>query len=182
MKRFRTSTERSRRQVLAAGTCSALSVLAGCSGVLPWTGSTGTPGGDTPTGTQSPTREPTPTAETDVVGLSYHAADGSRNKLEFFVTLLAPEGEGVGATWWQVERLGREKIARKSFATPRGGRFQTSKIVEIPDDVGAVVVRGHGRRHGYGGRVMLADLDAGLIRIERQGTEPKSFEGYTFQS
>lgn len=169
----------SRRQVIAAGSCGLLPAFAGCLDFVPWTGSAGpTPTDGTPDMAPG-TATVTPGSETHVVGLQYKSPESSGG-YEFFVGLQAPEADGLGATWWQVETLDREKIARKTFQKPRGGRFTTVKTIEIPEDVTAVVVRGRGRRSKYGGRVMLADLNAGLIKIENQGEEPKSFEGYSF--
>lgn len=167
-----------RRQVIAAGSCGLLSVFAGCLDSVPWIGSAGPTPTDTP-GMAPGTATVRPVSEIHVVGLQYKSPDSSSG-YEFFVGLQAPEANGLGATWWQVETLGREKIARKTFPDPRGGRFTTVMTVEIPENVTAVVVRGHGRKSKYGGRVMLADLNAGRITIEKQGPSPKSFEGYSF--
>lgn len=169
----------SRRQIIAAGGCVGLAGVAGCLDFLPGGGGEPSPT-DTPVETPSATVSGTPVPETDVVGLRYNPPDSSTG-YEFFVELRAPEGRGMGATWWQVETLDREKITRKSFPEPRQGLFKTSKTVDVPDDVSAVVVRGHGRWTGYGGLVMLADVEAGTITTEKQGREPRSFEGYTFE-
>lgn len=167
----------SRRRVLAAGSAVGLSAWAGCLDFLPWGGSGGTAATET-----SPAVAPRPHGttgpEADVVGLVRSKTEPS--SYEFFVTLSAPAGRGLGATWWQVETLSGEKIDRLAFAEPRGSRFTTSKVVELPDDVTAVVVRGHGRESGYGGLAMLAHLETDVIRVEDQGAEPWSFEGYTF--
>lgn len=172
-----------RRQVLAAGSGITLSLLTGCVDLVPW-GGLGESAGTDEAGTTPSTQpdESTPgmaAAEIHVVGLHYKSGE-SASAYEFHVTLKAPKGGDVGADWWQVETLTGERIARKTFSEPRGSRFNTSKGVEVPEDVNAVVVRGHGPKAGYGGQVMLADLEAGKIVLELQGPEPESFEGYTF--
>lgn len=172
--------DQGRRQTLAAGSCVAVSLFTGCVGFIPWEGATGSDGNGGPSPT--PSAEPTPgmsAAETHVVGLHYTSGE-SASAYDFNVTVDAPEGDDVGADWWQVETLAGNRITRKTFSRPRGSRVPASKTIEVPDDVNAVVVRGHGREAGYGGQVMLADLEADRITLERQGPEPKSFEGYTF--
>jgi hypothetical protein len=164
---------RRRRQVLTAGGSVAATLLAGCSSILPG-------GGDDPDvnmsgGNASTKTPPGPAGETHVTGLHYKKTDGSR---EFFVTL---DPSNSGADWWQVETLDGEKLARKEFgSTKTGDRFTTSKMVDIDDEIDAIVVRGHSVKGGYGGNVMLADLTEGYITLERQGQKRKSFKDYSF--
>lgn len=117
-------------------------------------------------------------AETHVAGLHFKTTD-SKAAYQVFVTVSAPEGRGVGGTWWQIERLTGERIARRTFAEPKSGRIQTDKPVDV-GGTPTLVVRGHGRRAGYGGTAMIADLASGRIAIERQGPNKRSFEGYRF--
>jgi hypothetical protein len=164
---------RRRRQLLTAGGGVAATLLAGCSSILPG-------GGDEPDvnmsgGNNSTKTPPGPAGETHVTGLHYKKNDGSR---EFFVTL---DPSNSGADWWQVETLDGEQLARNEFgSTKTGGRFTTSKMVDIGDGVDAIVVRGHSAKGGYGGNVMLADLSEGYITLERQGQKRKSFKDYSF--
>lgn len=174
--------DQGRRQALAAGSCVAVSLFTGCAGFIPGDGATGSDGNGGPSPSPSQSAEPTPgnsAAETHVVGLHYTSGE-SASSYDFNVTVEAPEGDDVGADWWQVETLAGDRITRKTFSRPRGSRVPASKTIEVPDDVNAVVIRGHGREAGYGGQVMLADLEADEITLERQGPEPKSFEGYSF--
>lgn len=173
----------SRRRLLAAGGGAVATLLAGCSGLLPGRGEPTIEGdsfvdgnqsnGDGTDGTGTPTRTPTP--ETDVVGLVLGEGGPER---EFSVTLSPPEESG-GADWWQLETLGGERIVRESFDEPRTGeRFTTSRTVD--PDATKVVVRGHDVEAGYGGQVILVDLERGELVAEKQGPEPRSFEGYEF--
>lgn len=170
-----TETARSgRRDLLAAGGGVAAALLAGCSGVLP--GGDDEPNGNQTDGNSTGTATPEgPTSETDVTGLQYKT-DGSTRT--FYVTL-APSD--AGADWWQVETLGGEKLARKAFDQPRtGDRFTSTKQLELGEETTAVVVRGHSAETGYGGQVMLADLEEGFIALEKQGNDAASFENYSF--
>ncbi|WP_255194895.1 hypothetical protein [Halorarius litoreus] len=170
----------SRRRLLTAGGGVAATLLAGCSNVVP--GDTDGNESDaadssSDTATATGTATPTPsgeTSETHVTGFQYKT-DGSTRT--FFVTLAPSES---GADWWQLETLGGERLARTEFDSTRtDGRFTTSAEVDV-DGTSAVVVRGHSVDTGYGGQVMLADLEEGRIRLEQQGTEPASFENYSF--
>lgn len=178
----------SRRRALATGGSAALAVLAGCVDFAPWTTGSGASGSGNGTSEPSPAGGtspdgPTPTpdsseAETHVAGVHFKTTDSDAT-YRVFVAVSAPEGSGVGGTWWQIERLSGERIARRTFAQPKSGRFKTEKTVDF-GGASTVVVRGHGRRAEYGGRAMIADLESGRIAIERQGPEKRSFEGYRF--
>lgn len=176
---------RSRRRLLTVGGGVAATLLAGCSNVVPGNtdGNESDPDGTSPetaTDTDTDTATPTPTpsgetSETHVTGLQYKT-DGSTRT--FFVTLAPADS---GADWWQVETLDGERLARTEFdGTRTDGRFTTSAPVDVDDGTSAVVVRGHSVDTGYGGQVMLANLGDGLITVEKQGTEPASFENYSF--
>jgi hypothetical protein len=172
-----------RRRLLAASGGAAATLLAGCSSVVPeqaenllddGSGEGGGSGGeDSETATGTPTETPTP--ETDVVGLVTKQRDGGS---KLFVTLSPPENGG-GADWWQLETFGGDRITRISFDEPRtDDRFTTTSVVD-PDD-SKVVIRGHDVEYGYGGQVILADLEAGDLTNEKQGDEPNDFESYEF--
>lgn len=174
----RSVPDRGRRAVLAAGGCGAAALLAGCS-ALP-VGNTSGEGSrqvDNTTTTATATASPTPPdpSETDVKGLVID----SKEPYRFSVTLDAAAEPG-GADWWQVETLGGERVYRHEFAEPRSSRVTSSGEFEAPDGADGLVVRGHGHRSGYGGRVILYEPGEGTLRLEKQGAEPESFEDYTF--
>lgn len=171
----------SRRRLLAASGGAAAALLAGCSSLLPEgdepaiSGDSfgdGGSGGNGTNETETPSPTPEPETETDVVGLVLGEGDAER---EFSVTL---ETTGTGADWWQLETLGGERILRESFDEPRSGRFTTSRTAN--PDATKVLVRGHDAVLGYGGQVILVDLEEGNPVAEKQGDEPESFENYEF--
>jgi hypothetical protein len=180
-----------RRRLLTAGGATTATLLAGCAGLVPdggagpddgSEGGTATPdgggggGGGGNESTSTPTAAGTPTGETDVAGL-VPKADG--DQYEFIVTLAVPAGAG-GADWWQVETLDGEQLGRREFDSPRSDtQFTTSKTVGVEDE-SAVVVRGHHAEAGYGGQVILLDMESGSIDVARQGAERESFEDYSF--
>lgn len=147
-----------------------LSSLAGCADLL-------SPNAEQAAGGNESVGAPagTATAEVDVVGLVYESRPTGHH---FQVTLEAAAGTG-GTDWWQLETLGGEKLARHPFDRAREGRFTTATTVST-DGAARVVVRGHGTRSGYGGQVMLMDVPAGEITLERQGAKKQSFGDYTF--
>ncbi|MFC6943239.1 hypothetical protein ACFQE8_25330 [Salinirubellus sp. GCM10025818] len=112
--------------------------------------------------------------EANVTGVS---VSGSGESLEFAVTLHHDDaGEEGYADWWQVERLDGTRLGRRDLLHAHGTReFTRSAAVEIPATVTCVVVRGHDRTHGYGGRAALVDLDSGTTRFVDQGPDPRSF-------
>jgi hypothetical protein len=131
---------------------------------------------DTPTqsGTTIQTRS---TPEVDVNGVQYESADG----IYTFHVTLDHEGEEGGVNWWEIETLDGEKLLRTKLSSVHmNERVTSSGEVEIPDDVSAVVIRGHGAVGRYGGRVILVDLDSGNMAIEDQGHEIKHFSDYSF--
>lgn len=165
----------SRRRLLAAGGGIVTAMLAGCTDLMSGSG-TETPAANTTTDSQTPTERPE-ISEVDVVGLQYKP-DGS--SYQFIVTLDPPAQRG-GADWWQVETLGGEKLVRHEFEKPRvGDRFTTTAEMTVEDGISSVVVRGHDAEGEYGGQVMLANFEDGIIEAERQGDERTSFEDYSF--
>jgi hypothetical protein len=86
------------------------------------------------------------------------------------------DGEDGYANWWQVERLDGTRLGRRELRHAHSRQpFTRSETVPVPEGVDCVVVRGHDQTHGYGGRVMLVDLDSGRRRTVDQGPEPRSF-------
>ena len=113
--------------------------------------------------------------EANVTGVTVESTGG--RSFRFDVTLLHDdEGEDGYANWWQVERLDGTQLGRRELLHPHGTQeFTRSETVEIPEGVDCVVVRGHDQTHGYGGRAMLVDLQAGTDTAVDQGSEPQSF-------
>jgi hypothetical protein len=87
------------------------------------------------------------------------------------------DGEDGYANWWQVERLDGTRLGRRELTHAHSRQpFTRSATVEIPDDVGCVVVRGHDETHGYGGVAIVVDPDTGATRSVDQGPERRPFE------
>jgi hypothetical protein len=140
--------------------------------------------GATPTTTKATARDATTTGaagddldlrEANVVGVAFERDGGSST---FDVTLLHDDGGEDGyANWWQVETLAGERLGRRKLRHAHGTRrFTRSETIELPEAT-RVVVRGHDRTHGYGGRAAIVDLEAEESEGVRQGPEPRSFEG-----
>jgi hypothetical protein len=53
--------------------------------------------------------------------------------------------------------------------------FTRSETVEVPGDT-CIVVRGHDQTHGYGGQVMIVDVESGATSTVRQGRERQSID------
>ena len=156
--------------------------------------SSGCLGGSTPQGRDSTTAPsqggdggPTTDSSTDeldlreanVTAVSVEASgDGT---YRFDVTLYHDDdGEEAYANWWQVESLDGTKLGRRTLLHAHStAPFTRSETIEIPDDTGCVVVRGHDQTHGYGGQAMLVTLDTGATRPRRQGPDPQSFDSAT---
>lgn len=165
----------SRRRLLAAGGGAAAALLAGCSDVVPGIG--GISADDEPTDGTDTGTPATPTSEANVVSLMYRE-EGSDYR--FFVGI-DPPNETRGADWWQVETLDGAKVERKEFDSPRAGdRFETAATVTVDDPSAGLVVRAHDADVGYGGQVMLANIEQENLAIEKQGSEKQSFENYSF--
>lgn len=165
-----TPTNHTRRRALAI-TGSILAGLAGCAGdegtKADGDGSEPTSGGD---GTDLDLRE------ANVVAVAVgERASGRR----FDVTLIHDDdGEEGYADWWQVETLDGERLGRRELAHAHGTReFTRSATVAVPDGTTCVVVRGHDRTHGYGGRAVVVDVETGSESGVRQGPERQSVAG-----
>jgi hypothetical protein len=155
----------SRRRALQLAGLVAAGTLAGCGdGETATATATGTPGTDE-----------LDLREANVVGVEFEAGNGS---YDFDVTLHHDDdGEEGYANWWQVERLDGTRLGRRDLAHPHSRQpFTRSTTVDVPGDVTCVVVRGHDGTHGYGGRVVLANLETGETRGVMQGAEPGSFD------
>ena len=167
-----------RRALLRTGAL-ALAALAGCAGSPADTATSTGDGEGAPTPTTGSPNTPTGTPaldlrEANVTGVSVSGGDGT---FDFDVTLHHDDdGEEGYANWWQVERLDGTRLGRRDLLHAHGTReFTRSETVEVPEDVNCVVVRGHDRTHGYGGRTALVNLDSGAARFVEQGPEPRSF-------
>ena len=180
----------SRRQVISTAAGVGIGLLAGCAGSNDGGPGSGTdpPGDSGPTGadTTAPSTDPDTTAlpaegsdldlrEANVVGVE-HERDG--DTYDFDVTLHHDDdGEEGYANWWQVERLDGTRLGRRELLHAHSRQpFTRSETVEIPDGVGCVVVRGHDRTHGYGGRLAVVDLASGTTRAVDQGPEPEAVD------
>jgi hypothetical protein len=111
--------------------------------------------------------------EANVVGVAVAASgDGHR----FDVTLHHDDaGEDGYADRWVVEALDGTELGRRELAHPHGTReFTRSATVDLRGET-CVVVRGHDRTHGYGGRAALVDAATGAVRVVAQGPAPRSF-------
>ena len=114
--------------------------------------------------------------EANVVAVAVEPAAGGHR---FDVTLHHDDdGEEGYANWWQVETLDGERLGRRDLAHPHGTReFTRSATVSVPDGTTCVVVRGHDRTHGYGGRVIIVNVATGATTAVRQGPEREPMDG-----
>lgn len=113
--------------------------------------------------------------EANVVGVeTTRTDDGYR----FEVTLHHDDdGEPGYANWWQVERRDGTRLGRRDLLHPHDRQpFTRAATVSVPSDVSCVVVRGHDRTHGYGGRAMLVASETGAARSVEQGPDKQSFD------
>jgi hypothetical protein len=168
-------TRRTRRDVLGL-LAAAVGGAAGCAGG----GSDG--GSESPSDTGTTTETATAAAadrdlrEANVVDVTVEStAEGYR----FDVTLHHDDaGEDGYANWWQVETLDGDRLGRRDLAHPHGTRpFTRSATVSVPEGTACVVVRGHDRTHGYGGRAMVVDVGTGVTEAVPQGPERESTVG-----
>ncbi|MDX1600771.1 MAG: hypothetical protein R3191_04570 [Anaerolineales bacterium] len=120
------------------------------------------------TETTAPDLDPTETEATldlryaNVVAVDFEELDDGRYRFE--VTLHHDdEGEAPAyADAWQVEDLdGNVLGVRELLHSHSNQPFTRSKIIEVPDDVETVVVRGHDQTHGFGGQIMRVNLRTG---------------------
>ncbi|MFD1685167.1 hypothetical protein [Halobellus litoreus] len=108
--------------------------------------------------------------EANVVDVAFEA-DGGR--YTFDVSLHHDDdGEDGYANWWQVERLDGTRLGRRELLHAHSRQpFTRSETVEIPSEVTCVAVRGHDRTHGYGGRMMLVNVESGATQAVEQGAD-----------
>jgi hypothetical protein len=106
------------------------------------------------------------------------AVTAETNAYAFDVTLHHDDdGEDGYANWWQVERLDGTQLGRRELTHAHSRQpFTRSATVNVPDDVGCVVVRGHDETHGYGGVAVAVNPDSGATRSVDQGPERRAFE------
>ena len=165
-----------RRAVLTVGGSLAVATtLAGCSGT-----EQNEPASESDDNESTATDKESSTADDDseldlreanVVGVT---VDDSGSATDFAVELHHDDaGEEGYADWWQVETLDGTQLGRRDLqhAHENEQPFERSETIDIPDDVTCVVVRGHDQTHGYGGRVVVVNLDAGEQNAIRQGSE-----------
>lgn len=98
----------------------------------------------------------------NVVGVEVEALDG--NRYRFDVTLHHDdEGEAPAyADAWRVEDLDGNVLGTRELLHSHSSQpFTRSKVIEIPDGVETVIVRGHDQTHGFGGQIMKVDLTTG---------------------
>ena len=172
----------SRRHLLGrCGAVVALGTLAGCVGGDDSgdTGSDDVEGdGSDPDDSENGNEDSEPSLdrrEANVVGVSVERREGTHR---FDVTLHHDDdGEEGYANWWQIERLDGSRLGRRDLLHAHSQQpFTRSESVEIPETVGCVVVRGHDQTHGYGGRVILLNLDSGECRTVDQGSDVRLFD------
>ena len=159
-----------RRDVLTiSGSLALATTLAGCAG--------DSPGSDTDrdaAADDSDMSSDLDLREANVVGVEFEERDGA---YRFDVTLHHDDaGEAGYADWWQVERLDGTQLGRRDLlhAHENEQPFERSETIEVPADVTCVVVRGHDETHGYGGRAVVVNLDAGAQNAIRQGSDRQS--------
>lgn len=131
------------------------------------TATNGTAADGTTTATATP--EGLDLREANVVAVDWRVMNGVHR---FDVTLYHDDdGEEGHADWWQVETTDGRVLARRDLLHSHGTReFTRSESVRLPDGVTCVVVRGHDRTHGFGGRAMVANLETGETTPVRQGS------------
>lgn len=168
------------RRAFLVATGVALSMVAGCAGREEADPTTSTPGTTSPpTETSATSADESDTdldlREANVLDVTFESAD--EGVVRFDVTLRHDDdGEDGYADWWQVETLDGVQLGRRTLLHAHGTQpFTRSSNIDIPTDVTCVVVRGHDQTHGYGGQVLLVDLETGRTRPVGQGSEPEPF-------
>jgi hypothetical protein len=160
-------TRRTRRDVLG--------LLAAAVG-----GAAGCAGGESDGGSESPSHTGTTTGTADIDLREANVVDvtveSTAEGYRFDVTLHHDDaGEDGYANWWQVETLDGDRLGRRDLAHAHGTRaFTRSTTVSVPEGTTCVVVRGHDRTHGYGGRAMVVNVETGAAEAVRQGPERES--------
>ncbi|TQQ83669.1 hypothetical protein EGH24_02460 [Halonotius terrestris] len=154
-----------RRDVLRIGGLTLAATLAGCVD--------DSPSSDTATDPESDSDDMASELdlrEANVVGVEFEERDEG---YRFDVTLHHDDdGEDGYANWWQVETLDGTQLGRRVLTHPHSRQpFTRWDIIEIPDSVTCVVVRGHDQTHEYGGRAVVVNLDSGAQNAISQGSE-----------
>lgn len=98
----------------------------------------------------------------NVIDVEFEHLQGQRYR--FNVTLHHDDdGEAPAyADAWQVEDLDGNVLGVRELLHSHGTRpFTRSEVIEIPDEIEVVVVRGHDQTHGFGGQIMRVNLRTG---------------------
>ena len=122
----------------------------------------------------TPTSQPLPSAtqsdldlrEANVVAVEFEELDDGRYR--FDVTLLHDDdGEAPSyADWWQVDSVDGQELGRRVLTHAHStAPFTRSHVLEIPDEITIVIVRGHDMQHGYGGQAMQVNLETGQVEV-----------------
>ncbi len=103
--------------------------------------------------------------------------DGNYN---FVVTLYHDDDNEDGyADFWQIEKLDGTVLGKRILTHAHGTiEFTREKIINIPENVTIVVVRGHDQIHNFGGQVIILDLKLNLLDYVNQGSESLDFTNY----
>jgi hypothetical protein len=127
------------------------------------------------------TAAPTPgldLREANVVAVDWDVTNGV---YQFDVTLYHDDdGEAGYADRWQIESPNGTVLGRRELRHSHGTReFTRSLSLELPEGVSCVVVRGHDRTHGFGGRAVVVNLSEGTTTPVEQGptADPDVAEG-----
>jgi hypothetical protein len=102
--------------------------------------------------------------EANVMNVEVVALAG-RN-FRFNVTLLHDdEGEAPNfADFWQVEDVNGRVLGKRILLHSHSNQpFTRSEVIEIPEEIDVVIVRGHDMVHGFGGQAMKVDLKNGRM-------------------
>ena len=171
----------SRRRLVTVAAGVGVGLLAGCAG----SNGEGPESGTDPPTDPGPTGTDTTVSATDAPDLDLReanvvgvAVERDGDAYDFAVTLHHDDdGEEGYANWWQVEDLDGERLGRRDLLHAHSDQpFTRSTTVEVPDGVTCVVVRGHDRTHGYGGRLAVVDPDSGASAPVDQGSDRQSVD------
>lgn len=98
----------------------------------------------------------------NVVDVQIEALDG--NRYRFSVTLHHDdESEAPAyADAWRVEDLDGNVLGTRELLHSHSSQpFTRSDVIEIPEGLETVIVRGHDQTHGFGGQIMRVELRTG---------------------